>query len=53
MLTSELITPIHVARKALIYVRQSSPHQPINNQESLRLQYALQQRAQTLGWPPE
>ncbi|MGB3292095.1 MAG: recombinase family protein [Phormidesmis sp.] len=53
MLTSELVTPAHVARKALIYVRQSSPHQPINNQESLRLQYALQQRAQDLGWSSE
>ena len=53
MLTSELVTPTHVARKALIYVRQSSPHQPINNQESLRLQYALQQRAQDLGWSGE
>ncbi|CAN5590131.1 recombinase family protein [soil metagenome] len=53
MLTSELVTPAHVARKALIYVRQSSPHQPINNQESLRLQYALQQRAQDLGWASE
>ena len=53
MLTSELITPSHVTRKALIYVRQSSPHQPINNQESLRLQYALKQRAQDLGWPLE
>ena len=53
MLTSELVTPAHVARKALIYVRQSSPHQPINNQESLRLQYALQQRAEALGWASE
>ncbi len=53
MNTSELITPSHLARKAIIYVRQSSPHQVLTNQESLRLQYALQQRALSLGWPSE
>jgi DNA invertase Pin-like site-specific DNA recombinase len=47
---SELVTPDHLARKAIIYIRQSSPHQVLNNQESLRLQYALQQRAVDLGW---
>ena len=50
MTTSELITPAHQARKALIYVRQSTPQQVLSNQESLRLQYALQQRALDLGW---
>jgi DNA invertase Pin-like site-specific DNA recombinase len=34
----------------VIYIRQSTPHQVINNQESLRLQYALRQRAESLGW---
>jgi DNA invertase Pin-like site-specific DNA recombinase/predicted DNA-binding transcriptional regulator AlpA len=47
---SELIQPTHLARKAIIYIRQSSPHQVLSNQESLRLQYALQQRALDLGW---
>ena len=51
MPTSELITPRHLSRKALIYIRQSSPQQVLSNQESLRMQYALQQRAQELGWP--
>ena len=51
MTTSELITPRHLSRKALIYIRQSSPQQVLNNQESLRMQYALHQRAQELGWP--
>jgi DNA invertase Pin-like site-specific DNA recombinase len=51
MTASELITPQHLVRKAMIYVRQSSPHQAISNQESLRLQYALQSRALELGWP--
>jgi len=50
---SELITPLHLARKAIIYIRQSSPHQVLTNQESLRLQYALQQRALDLGWSAE
>ena len=51
MITSELVTPSHLSRKALIYIRQSSPNQAISNQESLRMQYALQQRATELGWP--
>jgi DNA invertase Pin-like site-specific DNA recombinase len=50
---SELITPRHLARKAIIYIRQSSPQQVLSNQESLRLQYALEQRAVALGWRPE
>lgn len=50
MITSELITASHQTRKALIYIRQSTPHQVLTNQESLRLQYALQQRALDLGW---
>ena len=47
----ELITPSHLARRAIIYIRQSSPHQVLTNQESLRLQYALRSRALELGWP--
>ena len=50
---SELVTPQHLQKKALIYIRQSTPHQQISNQESLRLQYALQERAQHLGWHAE
>src|SRR3712207_5634977 len=49
-MTSELVTPRHLCRKAVIYIRQSSPHQVLTNQESLRLQYALRQRALALGW---
>ena len=47
---SELVTPNHLARKAVVYIRQSTPHQVVSNQESLRLQYALRQRARELGW---
>jgi len=50
MTTSELITPDHLTRKAVIYIRQSTPHQVLSHQESLRLQYALKQRALKLGW---
>src|SRR5919109_4034067 len=53
MSTSELLTPLHLARKAIIYIRQSSPQQLLSNQESLRLQYALRERAVSLGWRPE
>ncbi len=49
---SELITPQHLANKAIIYIRQSTPNQALTNQESLELQYALQQKAIELGWPP-
>src|SRR5262245_34741087 len=48
--TSELVTAAHLNRKALIYVRQSTMHQVLSNQESLRLQYALEQRARAWGW---
>jgi DNA invertase Pin-like site-specific DNA recombinase len=34
-------------------LRQSTPHHVLTNQESLRLPYALQPRALTLGWRPE
>ncbi len=51
MSTSELITPAHLSRQALIYVRQSTPQQVLTNTESQRLQYALRQRAIECGWP--
>jgi len=47
---SELVKPHHLQRRAVIYVRQSTPHQVLTNQESLRLQYALQHRAREFGW---
>jgi DNA invertase Pin-like site-specific DNA recombinase len=53
MSTSELITTAHLARKAIIYIRQSTPQQAISHQEGLRLQYALKQRALNLGWREE
>src|SRR6516165_12432712 len=52
MLTSELVQPHHLSRQAVIYIRQSSPNQVLTHQESLRLQHALRQRAEQLGWSP-
>jgi DNA invertase Pin-like site-specific DNA recombinase len=41
----------HLRRKALVYIRQSSPQQVANNRESTERQYALRGRAIQLGWP--
>ena len=49
-MASDLVTANHLARRAVVYVRQSTPHQVLTNQESLRLQYALRERARALGW---
>lgn len=40
----------HLARGAFVYVRQSTSDQVLNNHESRRRQYALVDRARTLGW---
>jgi DNA invertase Pin-like site-specific DNA recombinase len=47
---SDKIRPQHVARKAILYVRQSSAYQVTHNLESQRLQYAMQDRLHQLGW---
>jgi excisionase family DNA binding protein len=44
------ITSEHLARQAIIYVRQSTPDQVANNLESQRRQYGLTERARQLGW---
>jgi DNA invertase Pin-like site-specific DNA recombinase len=44
------ITPDHLARSAIVYVRQSTADQVANNHESRRRQYGLAERARTLGW---
>jgi DNA invertase Pin-like site-specific DNA recombinase len=50
MSTCELVRPTHLQRQAVIYVRQSSPHQVLTHHESRQLQYSLRQRAIELGW---
>jgi len=44
------IAPEHLARSAIIYVRQSTTDQLLNNHESRRRQYGLADRARALGW---
>ncbi len=44
------ITPEHLARQAVVYVRQSTPDQVVRNLESQRRQYNLPERARQLGW---
>jgi DNA invertase Pin-like site-specific DNA recombinase len=44
------LTAERLARKAVVYLRQSSPGQVQHNLESQRLQYALADRARALGW---
>lgn len=50
---NQKITADHLKRKAYLYVRQSSLKQVLNNTESTKRQYALRQKAITLGWPTE
>jgi hypothetical protein len=40
----------HRARKAVLYVRQSSAHRVQYNRESQVLQYAMRDRLMQLGW---
>ena len=47
---SDKIKPHHLARKAILYVRQSSTHQVLHNRESQALQYAVRDRLMALGW---
>lgn len=47
---SDKIGPQHLQRKAILYVRQSSPYQVAHNEESRRLQYAMRERLRELGW---
>jgi DNA invertase Pin-like site-specific DNA recombinase len=45
------VTASHLRRNAYLYVRQSTMRQVLENTESTQRQYALRQRAVTLGWP--
>lgn len=50
---STKITDGHRAKLAVVYVRQSTPQQVVENRESLARQYALADHARSLGWPTE
>ena len=47
---SHKIKPEHLARKAIVYLRQSSDRQVTYNKESQILQYAMTERVRALGW---
>ena len=47
------ITPRHLERKAVIYIRQSSPKQVREHLDSQLTQRTLIRRAEHLGWHPE
>lgn len=44
------IAKTHLERRACVYLRQSTPHQVESNRESTERQYALADRALSLGW---
>ncbi|HLH71910.1 MAG TPA: recombinase family protein [Chloroflexota bacterium] len=46
-----VIHSTHLARTAIVYVRQSTPKQLVQHQESTRRQYQLARKAEELGWP--
>jgi DNA invertase Pin-like site-specific DNA recombinase len=50
MSNSGLVQPQHLSRKAVIYIRQSTGHQVLTNQESGRMQLAMKEHARRLGW---
>ncbi|MBV8609505.1 MAG: recombinase family protein [Singulisphaera sp.] len=50
---SPKLRPWHFDRGAVVYVRQSTPQQVNDHQESTSRQYALADRAVELGWPRE
>jgi DNA invertase Pin-like site-specific DNA recombinase len=52
-LRSAKIQSEHLEKLAIVYVRQSSPQQVLENRESTARQYALAQYAEFLGWPSE
>jgi DNA invertase Pin-like site-specific DNA recombinase len=50
LMTNPKLTPDHLRRKAIIYIRQSTPTQVLYNRESQRRQYGLADYARSLGF---
>jgi Resolvase, N terminal domain len=48
---TDRITPQHLQRTAIVYVRQSSPEQVRSHAESTRIQIGLRDKAVAFGWP--
>src|SRR3989304_92202 len=53
LMPSTKIQDHHLDRLAMVYVRQSSPQQVLENRESRERQYALADLAAGLGWPAD
>jgi DNA invertase Pin-like site-specific DNA recombinase len=51
LLPTPKLQPQHLRLRAMVYVRQSTQRQLIENQESTRRQYQLAERAKQMGWP--
>jgi DNA invertase Pin-like site-specific DNA recombinase len=49
-LVSNKIRDWHLHRKAIVYIRQSTPQQVLEHRESADRQYSLVDRAKLLGW---
>src|SRR3954451_8850312 len=49
-MSADKICTRHLARKAVLYVRQSSAHQVLHNREGRALQDAMRERLLRLGW---
>ena len=49
---NDKIQSFHQQKMAFIYLRQSTMHQVMHNQESTNRQYALEQKALQYGWDP-
>ncbi len=47
---TQKLTPEHLDRRAIVYIRQSTAHQVKDNLESQRRQYALKDYARELGF---
>lgn len=52
-MTDTKVAPQHLRRLVYLYIRQSTLRQVAENRESTQRQYALRQRALTLGWRDE
>jgi len=55
-ITSSVLTQVtasHLKRDGYLYIRQSTLHQVLQNTESTQRQYALREKAISLGWPLE
>ncbi len=52
-MTDPKVNSEHLRRGAFVYVRQSTPTQVEHHRESTQRQYALVERARTLGWASE